>query len=107
MKQYVGLDVSLELTSICIVDGSGKTFWQGKCASTPEAIAATIRARAVRLVRVGLESGPLSTWHWHELKKRGLPVVCLDARHAKAELCAKLGDAEVNGAAYRGGWKPA
>ena len=98
MEQYVGLDVSLELTSICIIDGSGKTLWQGKCASTPEAIAATIRARAAKLVRVGLESGPLSTWHWHELRKVGLPVVCLDARHAKAALSLQLNKSDRNDA---------
>ena len=34
MEQYVGLDVSLELTSVCVVDSGGKTLWQGKCAST-------------------------------------------------------------------------
>lgn len=98
MEQYVGLDVSLELTSICIVDGSGKTLWQGKCASTPEAIAATVRARAAAAVRVGLESGPLSTWHWHELRKLGLPVVCLDARHAKAALSLQLNKSDRNDA---------
>ena len=46
MEQYVGLDVSLGQTSVCVVDGSGKALWQGKCASTPEALAATIRAKA-------------------------------------------------------------
>ena len=84
MEQYVGLDVSLELTSVCLVDSGVKSLWQGKCVSTPEAIAATIRARALGVARVGLESGPLSAWHWHELRKLGVPVVCLDARHAKA-----------------------
>jgi transposase len=41
------------------------------------------------VVRIGLESGPLSTWLWHELKAMGLPVVCLDARHAKAVLAVQ------------------
>ena len=98
MEQYVGLDVSLELTSICIVDGSGKTLWQGKCASTPEAIASILRTKAAKAVRVGLESGPLSTWHWHELRKLGLPVVCLDARHAKAALSLQLNKSDRNDA---------
>lgn len=98
MEQYVGLDVSLELTSICVVGGDGKTLWQGKCASTPEAIAAAIRARAPDVVRVGLESGPLSAWHWHELRKLGLPVVCLDARHAKAALSLQLNKSDRNDA---------
>jgi len=98
MEQYVGLDVSLEQTSVCVVDGSGKTLWQGKCASTPEAIAATIRAKAPAVVRIGLESGPLSSWHWHELRKAGLPVVCLDARHAKAALALQLNKSDRNDA---------
>ena len=98
MEQYVGLGVSLELTSICIVDGSGKTLWQGQCASTPAAIASTVRAKAANLVRVGLESGPLSIWHWHELRKLGVPVVCLDARHAKAALSLQLNKSDRNDA---------
>jgi transposase len=98
MEHYVGLDVSLELTSICVVDGKGRCLWQGKCASTPEAIAAAVRARAPRAVRVGLESGPLSIWHWHELKRLGLPVVCLDARHAKAALSLQLNKSDRNDA---------
>jgi transposase len=98
MDQYVGLDVSLEQTSVCVVDGNGKTLWQGKCASTAEALATVIRTRAPKVVRIGLESGPLSSWHWHELKKLGLPVVCLDARHAKAALSLQLNKTDQNDA---------
>jgi transposase len=98
MDQYVGLDVSLEQTSICVVDSDGKALWQGKCASTPDALAAVIRARAPGAIRIGLESGPMSSWHWHELKKLGLPVVCLDARHAKAALSVQLNKTDQNDA---------
>jgi transposase len=98
MDQYVGLDVSLEQTSICVVDSNGKALWQGKCASTPEALAAVIRTRAPGVLRIGLESGPLSSWHWHELRKLGLPVVCLDARHAKAALSLQLNKTDQNDA---------
>ena len=98
MEQYVGLDVSQEQTSVCVVDGSGKVIWEGKCASTPEAIAATLRTRAPEAVRIGLESGPLSAWHWHELRKLDLPVVCLDARHAKAALALQLNKSDRNDA---------
>src|SRR5215204_4797150 len=83
MEQYVGLDVSQGEASVCVVDGGGKTLWQGKCAATPEAIAVTIRTRAPEALRIGLESGPMSVWHWHGLRQAGLPVVCLAARHAK------------------------
>jgi transposase len=98
MERYVGLDVSLEQTAICVVDGSGKTLWEGKCASDPEAIAVAIRTRAPEVVRVGLESGPLSAWLWHELKRFGVPVVCLDARHAKAALSLQLNKSDRNDA---------
>jgi transposase len=63
LEQYVGLDVSLESTSICVVDAAGAVVWRGRVASTPEAIAAAIRARAPHVVRIGLETGPLCTWH--------------------------------------------
>jgi transposase len=98
MKQYVGLDVSLEQTAVCIVDEQGKALWRGKCASTPEAIAAVVNVRAPHVERIGLESGPLSAWHWHELKKRGLPVICLDARHAKAALSLQVNKTDPNDA---------
>ena len=83
MNQYVGLDVSQDQTSICVVDEGDRVLWQGRCASTPEAIAATLGSRAPQAERIGLESGPLSIWLCHGLSALGLPVVCLDARHAE------------------------
>src|SRR3954452_3571212 len=53
---------------------------------------------APRAARIGLESGPLSLWHWHALKGAGLPVVCLDARHAKAALSLQLNKSDRNDA---------
>jgi hypothetical protein len=52
--------------------------------SDPEAI--FVRSKAPEAVRIGLETGPTSTWLWTELKRLGLPVICIDARHAKAVL---------------------
>jgi hypothetical protein len=75
MEQFVGLDVSQELTHLCVIGNDGKTVWQGKCCSTPDDIAATIRSKSQGVVRIGLESGPLSTWHWHALKAMGLPAL--------------------------------
>src|SRR4051794_22444469 len=98
MKQYVGLDVSQDQTSICVVDESGRVLWQGKCASTPEAIAATLNSKAPGAERIGLESGPLSIWLCHGLTALGLPVVCLDARHAKAALKLQLNKSDANDA---------
>jgi transposase len=97
-RHYVGLDVSLETTSVCVLDEKGGVLWRGKVASTPEAIAAAIRAHAPEVERVGLETGPLCTWHWHALREAGLPVVCLDARHAKAALSMQLNKTDANDA---------
>ena len=84
MEHYVGLDVSLKLTAICIVDRTGKIQREGVVRSDPEAIAAFVKSNAPHVVRIGLEAGATSTWLWTELKKLGLPVICIDARHAKA-----------------------
>lgn len=83
MVDYVGLDVSLKETSVCVVEGSGRVVWRGTCTATPEAMAATIRKRAPEAERVVLESGTLSTWHWHGLKALDGPVVWVDARQSQ------------------------
>ncbi len=46
-EQFVGFDVSQAETSVCVVDGSRKVLWQGKCASTPQAMAATVVVSAL------------------------------------------------------------
>ena len=69
MEQFVGLDVSQKLTHVCVVDQKGSAVWRGTCLSIPEDIAATVRAKAPYAERIGLETGPLSTWHWHALKR--------------------------------------
>jgi transposase len=86
MEHYVGLDVSLKLTAICIVDQTGKIVREGMVPSDPEAIAGFIQSHAPHVARVGLETGATATWLWNELNALGLPVICIDARHAKAAL---------------------
>jgi transposase len=98
VEEYVGLDVSQKTTVVCVVDAQGRRVWAGKCASTPEAIGATVRAKAPGATRVGLETGPLSTWLYHGLKALGVPVVCLDARHAKAALSMQINKSDRNDA---------
>ena len=44
MNYYAGLDVSLEETAICVVDGSGLIVREVRAASEPEALIATLQA---------------------------------------------------------------
>ncbi len=95
---YVGLDVSLEQTAVCVLDDAGLVVWRGKCASEPQSIAAVLRKHALGAVRIGLETGLLSTWLFHELRKQELPVICIDARHAKAALSLRVNKTDTNDA---------
>ncbi len=72
------MDVSLKETSICVVDDNGEIVSEGTVISEPEAIAEFIRAKAAGATRIGLETGPTTTWLWRELRALGLPVICID-----------------------------
>ena len=107
MGQYVGLDVSLETTKVHVLDEQGKRV--GTCVTHPTAIEATIRQHAPEAVRIGLETGPLTTWLWQALTEVGLPMACLDARQAQAALNMKINktdDNDAEGLAHlvRSGW---
>jgi transposase len=98
MEQYVGLDVSMEETSVCVMDAAGSVIWEGKAETAPAALVRMLHRRAPQAVRVGLESGPLSTWLWHELRAAGVAVVCVDARHAQAALSMRVNKTDRNDA---------
>ena len=98
MKLYVGMDVSLKETSICVVDDNGDIVSKGTVISDPPALAAFIKAKADGAKRIGLETGPTTTWLWHELRALGLPVICIDARHAKAALSMQVNKSDRNDA---------
>ena len=98
MEEFVGLDISQAMTHLCVVDGKGKKVWQGKCPTNPDEIAKTIQARSAAATLIGLESGALSPWLWHALKGMGLPVVCIDARHAHGALGMQINKTDANDA---------
>jgi len=57
MECYAGLDVSLELTSVCIMGADGKIVREGKVATDPGEIGQYLHRAGVALKRVGLEAG--------------------------------------------------
>jgi transposase len=95
---YVGLDVSLKETSIAVIDDADKIVWRGTVASTPEMIAEALRKHAPRALRIGLEAGQLASWLYHGLTAKSLPVICIDARHARAALSLKVNKTDANDA---------
>jgi transposase len=91
MTLYAGLDVSLALTSICIVDAEGAVVREMKVSSEPEAICFALKDYADRLRRVGLEAGPLSQHLYSAMAEAGLPAICVEVRHMARLLRAQTG----------------
>lgn len=89
MKQYVGLDISQKETAVCVVDESGRLIFEGRARSDPVVLTALVAKKAPHAERVGFETGPLSSWLWHDLRRIGVPVICIDARRAHAVLSSR------------------
>ena len=79
MEYYAGIDVSLELWSVCVVDGRGKIVKEAKVASEPEALVYFFKELGFPVNRIGFEAGPLSQW-LHEMNPAG-KVRCNIANH--------------------------
>ena len=90
MEHYAGIDVSLEQSSVCVVDATGKIVREAKVASEPEALVRFFRQVGVPVTRIGLEAGPLSQWLHAGLSEAGLEAVLLETRHVKAALSAMV-----------------
>jgi transposase len=90
MEHYAGIDVSLERSSVCVVDATGKIVREAKVASEPEALVRFFRELGLPLTRIGLEAGPLSQWLHAGLAEAGLEAVLLETRHVKAALSAMI-----------------
>jgi transposase len=84
MTHYVGIDVSLETSSICIVDGAGTIVRELKSESDPDGLGAALNGSGLVFARAGLEAGPLSAWLHAGLRTAGLPVVLLETRQLRA-----------------------
>lgn len=62
MKYHAGLDVSLEETSICIVDENGRIVKELRALSEPPALIAALDGIGLPLERIGLEARSLTAW---------------------------------------------
>ena len=70
MSCFAGLDISMALTAVCIVDGDGAVVSEATVDSTPEAVTGFLDGAGVTIERIGLEACPLSEWIFESLAGR-------------------------------------
>jgi transposase len=83
MEHYAGIDVSLESSSVCIVDATGRVVREAKIASDPAALIGWFQQLGAELARIGLEAGPLSQWLYAAMRDAGFAVELLETRHVR------------------------
>ena len=98
MDHYVGLDVSVRETSVCVVDETGKLLKEAKVPTEPGSIASLLAKGGYVCKRVGLEAGPMSQWLYAELAAARLPVICVEAQHMRSALAAQRNKTDRNDA---------
>lgn len=98
MKHYIGLDVSLKTVSICILSEQNKIVYETCVDTDPQIIFETIKATNLPIEKVALETGGISHWLTKELKKLGLPVICIDARKMASAIAMKVNKTDKNDA---------
>ena len=83
MALFVGLDVSLNTTSICIVEANGKLVWEGKALSEPAPLLKALAPWRKKIKLIGIEACPLSEWLFGALAESKLETVCIETRHTQ------------------------
>jgi transposase len=77
VEHHAGIDVSLELSSVCVVDSQGKIVKEAKVTSEPETLVCFFKGLGFPVKRIGLEGGPLSQWLHAGLAQAGFQTVLL------------------------------
>src|SRR6202042_3370832 len=81
MDYFAGLDISMDETHVCVLDREGVVVRESKTESTAQAIAGEL-AKAPSCRRIVFETGRMAPILFHGLSQLGLPVVCVESRHA-------------------------
>lgn len=88
MRLFIGLDVSLAKTAICVVSARVEIIKEAEAASEPEALARWLSDLDGSIAAIGLEAGPLSQWLHNGLTEAGLDAVLMETRQVKGALKA-------------------
>lgn len=88
MRLFIGLDVSLAKTAICVISEHGKILREAETASEPKTLSRWPGDLDGSIVVIGLETGPLSQWLHRGLTAAGWDAVLMDTRQVKGALKA-------------------
>lgn len=98
MSYYVGMDVSLKETHLCVLNEGGGIVARGSAASAPVALGAWLSVHAPGAAVVVLETGGFSSWLSAGLCELGVAAVIVDARLAKKALSGRANKSDRNDA---------
>jgi transposase len=98
MKNYVGLDVSLKTTSICILNEKGKRLVEGEVESNPKAIGEFLDQTGLEIEQIGLESGNLTHFLKKGLLKLSYQIAVMESRKMAAILATIINKTDKNDA---------
>jgi transposase len=84
LRHYVGLDVSVKRTAVCVIDEAGTVILERSIVTHPGDISACLKAVPGEIARIGLEAGTMAPWLYNGLAEQDLPVFCIEARQMKA-----------------------
>ena len=88
MKLFVGMDVSLEKSALCVLSEHGEVVKEAEVVCEPEAIGSFLNALEGDIELIGLEAGPLSQWLHRSLTEGGFDIVLMETRQVKGALKA-------------------
>jgi hypothetical protein len=81
---FVGGDVSVKETAVCVVDDTGKVVCAQKVPTEPNDIVSLLASIGEDYGRIGIEADPLSQSLVNGVTAAGAPVVCVETRHMMA-----------------------
>ena len=88
MNVFIGLDVSLASTAICVLGPQGSVVKELQADSDPEALVRALGSLPYTIDAIGLEAGPLSQWLSKGIEEAGFDVILMETRLVKAALKA-------------------
>ncbi len=86
MNVFIGLDLSLKDTAVCVLTEKGDILKEAKVASEPADLVAFVHELGCQIGSIGLEAGPLSQWLHKALTDAGFETVLMETRQVNSAL---------------------